>query len=646
MRKNITLFMLFLVVCFTIGTTLATIYIKKTISEFSYLVELHQIEDMRKNLVIRLQNVQSDLYTVRTPLASSLDAIVIHVTNLKNAAQECMECHHEEEVTDRINKINSLLMDYQDALSYYITASANAERIDRLKLEAAGIGNQLLFNTEEMSFDASRRLQFLTKVALQKVEKAKTILFSTIIITFFFGIVFALKLARSVTRPVNELVNATRIIASGDLGYKISLQDKAEFGELAKNFNIMSSALRDGYTKLQKEMSEREKIEGELIKAQKLESLGVLAGGIAHDFNNLLTGILGNIDLALHEMSDKETLSQLLREAEHASIRASDLTRQLLTFSKGGGPLKKPLILTDIIRESVSFALSGSNITAEYILSDKLWPILADEGQMNQVIYNLILNAREAMLEGGIVKVNAENLYKNSIANLSLKEDKYVKISVEDSGTGIPEENLTKIFDPYYSTKKMGPQKGMGLGLAICYSIIKNHDGLITVDSTIGVGTVFQVYLPASQATIAPGKIPEEIIYEGKGTILFMDDEEIVRNTAGKMLTNLGYVVSFAKDGTEAVEMYKKALELSQPFDAVIADLTVPGNMGGKEAVEKILKIDPSAKAIVSSGYSDNPIMTNFMEYGFSGVISKPFKITEFSKVLHQVIGRQSITFS
>ena len=633
--------MMSLIICFSCGAILASLYINRTISEFSRLIELHQIEDLRKHLVIRIQAVQSDLYTVRTPLAHTLDSIVTNVSELDSASRGCLGCHHIPEVSDRINGLQRHIEFYQNALSYYITAASNAKHVEELKNEAASIGNKLIISTEEMSMDASNRLKTITKNALLKVNRAKTILFITVMLTLLFGTAVAINMIRSFIRPVNELLHATRMIASGNLGYTISLKDKTEFGELADNFNTMSVSLKEGYTKLQEETSERKKMEQELIKSQKLESLGVLAGGIAHDFNNLLTAILGNIDIALTDLPAESEIIDHLKSAETASVRARDLTRQLLTFSRGGAPIKKTVIITDTIKSSASFALSGSNITCEFIISDQLWPVEADDGQISQVIHNLVLNAREAMPAGGVIKIRSENVTSAQLTDLPFVQDRYIRITVEDMGTGIAEENLPMIFDPYFTTKNLGTQKGMGLGLAICHSIVRNHNGFITAESVLKKGTSFHAFLPASEKRLPEKEETDENLAGGEGRVLFMDDEEVVRNTAYGILKRLGYDVELAKDGAEAVEKYRAAQGASRPFKAVIMDLTVPGNMGGREAIGRLREIDPSVKAILSSGYSSDHVMTNFREYGFCDMVVKPYKISELGKTLRKVIADQ-----
>ncbi len=379
-----------------------------------------------------------------------------------------------------------------------------------------------------------------------------------------------------------------------------------------------------------RDVSEKRRIEQELMKADKLNSLGILAGGIAHDFNNILTAILGNIILAKEFTRPGEKIYERLIEAEKASLRAKDLAQQLLTFSSGGAPIKKTMFISELLKESALFALSGSNVQCEFSISNNLWAVEIDEGQINQAINNLIINAIQSMPEGGRIKLTAENVTVSE----GEKKGRYVKISIVDQGIGIPKEHLPKIFEPYFTTK----QKGSGLGLAIVYSIIKKHDGYIEVETELGVGTTFKVYLPASLKNVFMRKGLKEKIQTGKGKILVMDDEELVRKVIGEMLVFLGYEVEFAKEGIEAIELYKKAKAQGQPFDAIIMDLTIPIGMGGKETINKLLEIDPTVKAIVSSGYSTDPVMTEFTKYGFKGFIIKPFKIKELGEVLYRVI--------
>jgi len=383
-----------------------------------------------------------------------------------------------------------------------------------------------------------------------------------------------------------------------------------------------------------RDINERKKLEEERIKSQKLQSLGVLAGGIAHDFNNILTGILGNISLAMVMAEPDSKLVRRLEEAEKATQRAGELTQQLLTFSRGGAPVKKSAFIKQLAMDSVSFVLRGSNVRCDFSLSDDLWPVEIDAGQISQVFNNIIINADQAMPDGGIICVRAKNTLIGPEELPNLPKGRYVKVSVMDHGTGIPEANLGKIFDPYFTTKT----KGSGLGLASVYSIIHKHEGLITVESQVGVGTAVHFFLPA--AKLDPDEKEQENLppASGKGNILIMDDEKIILEVAGEILVHLGYKVVLCSEGSEAIAKFKVAGKTGEPFDAVLLDLTIPGGMGGKETMKHLLEIDPDARGIVSSGYSNDPILSHYGEYGFCGVVLKPYNMGEIGRTMQEVL--------
>jgi PAS domain S-box-containing protein len=381
-----------------------------------------------------------------------------------------------------------------------------------------------------------------------------------------------------------------------------------------------------------RDITEFKKTESLLMNAQKLDSLGVLAGGIAHDFNNLLTGIFGYISLARSVTRDPKAVEYL--ESTLATMnRAKSLTLQLLTFAKGGAPVQKITPITQFIQETVQFALSGSNISCTFFLAENLWPCNIDKNQIGQVIDNIVINAQQAMPNGGTIEVTADNIYLGKNENPPLPKAHYVKISIKDNGIGIPMDIIPRIFDPFYTTKT----KGHGLGLATCYSIINRHGGCITVESEPGRGSTFHVFLPASPEAIVADKT-SNINHSGSGTIILMDDEEVIRGTIGKMLESLGYTVVCKNDGSEVLDFYINETKANRKFAAMIFDLTVPGGMGGVEAVSKIRKLSTGAEipVFVASGYADDSVMKKPAEFGFTASISKPFTIVELSEMLNK----------
>ena len=382
-----------------------------------------------------------------------------------------------------------------------------------------------------------------------------------------------------------------------------------------------------------RDITERDNIQKELLRMQKLESLGVLAGGIAHDFNNILTGIMGNISFARMFLDKAHKSGTILLEAEKACRRATDLAHQLLTFAKGGQPITNIIAVRQVVETALSLALRGSNVRQVIQIPDDLPAVEADEGQLNQVFSNIIINAAQAMPDGGTITVSAEKATLEPANSFSLPAGEYVRLTLADTGCGMPDDVLKRIFDPYFTTKP----KGSGLGLASAYSIIARHGGHISVRSTPGRGSSFEILLPAITQQAPKAGVSDLPVTAGSGnvkSVLVMDDEEIIRDVASNMLVELGYRVQTCAGGDEAYALYKAARDTQDPFWAVIMDLTIPGGMGGIEAAQLILAIDPQACLIVSSGYSNDPVMSEYRAYGFSGAVAKPYSIQEISTVL------------
>jgi PAS domain S-box-containing protein len=398
------------------------------------------------------------------------------------------------------------------------------------------------------------------------------------------------------------------------------------------------------------DITEKLRNEKELQKISKIESLGVLAGGIAHDFNNLLAGIFGNISLARKRLPSDCQAAEYLKRAENALDRATALTRQLLTFAKGGQPLTRVVDIVRLVKESAEFVVRGSNVNLKFVVADRLWTVEVDAGQMGQVISNLVINADQAMPAGGTITLTIKNWQEDDGGTTSDRDGsdpaaevrRYVRIIVADQGPGIPAADLERIFDPYFTTKSTGS----GLGLALCFSIVRRHGGYISVSSEPGCGAVFTIDIPAREGTaegdgelsvaVSPRdpQLPDEM---GSLHILVMDDEPALRELLSEMLQTFGHRVVAVADGRQAVEAFSRALAGGRPFDCVIVDLTIPGGVGGVETMALLRDIDPGVKVIVSSGYSTDPVMANYRDYGFVGCLSKPFLLQELRRVLETV---------
>ena len=385
-----------------------------------------------------------------------------------------------------------------------------------------------------------------------------------------------------------------------------------------------------------RDVTEQEQLEQELVRATRLESVGVLAGGIAHDFNNILTAVMGNLALAQLDIAPDSPAGASLRSAEKAALRARDLTQQLLTFAKGGEPVRAAVQLEAIVREMAAFALHGSQVKAYYDMAPNLWPADADKGQIGRVVQNLVINAVQAMPRGGTLRIMARNDSHDRQSHPGLGQGDYIQIAITDTGEGIQQDNLARIFDPYFTTK----QTGTGLGLAAVYSIVKKHHGHIEVESQLGQGTTFRLWLPALRQQLAPvdTRTPWDAPDRMKGRVLFMDDEQIIRDMAMMLLQRFGLTVDCAVDGAEAVGKYRTALAAGSRYDLVIMDLTVPGGMGGLAALGQLRSIDPTVRAVVSSGYSSDPVLANYRAHGFVAVIAKPYEVNELSRILREVL--------
>jgi signal transduction histidine kinase/CheY-like chemotaxis protein len=417
-------------------------------------------------------------------------------------------------------------------------------------------------------------------------------------------------------------------------------------GDSGKWLRFTAAAIRNihgdlvGAIETLEDITDRIRAEEELIRVKKLESLGIFSAGVVRDFDNLISVMLRNIFAAKLYITDEQEdiLGEGLEIAKKAGLQAKEIAHRLITFARGGSSVKKIGSIRNLITHFDDQSLSDPSFMCEYFLPDDLWPVEMDDLQIRQVLHNLVVNAREAMPKGGTITISAKNVSVTGRDSLPLKEGTYVKLRIEDHGIGIPQENLQKIFDPYFTTKPKETARGMGLGLAICYSIVRNHNGCITVESKQGLGSTFFVYLPAVPGIALSSETKNDECTARGGKILVMDDEEDVLHATGVVLKYLGYEVEYTKDGGEAVALYKAMKEKGQPFSAVVLDLYVPAGMGARETIKKLLEIDPDAKAIIACGYSDDPIVSEFRNYGFSGAVAVPYDLESMKSILNKML--------
>lgn len=507
-----------------------------------------------------------------------------------------------------------------------------ASEQERLAVTLRSIGDGVI------ATDTSSNIVFLNKVAEEltgwKSEEAKGKPSSEV-----FNIINE-KTGLECTSPIQRVLELGRIVGLANHTALIAkdgtLRSIADSGAPIRN----PESKIVGVVLVFRDVSHEKRIEEELLKIRKLESIGVLAGGIAHDFNNILAAILGNIELTAFRIPEEDIKSiRLLKNAKKATRRATKLTQQLLTFAKGGDPVREEINLPELITESADFVLhGGSQVACTYNFPDDLWRVEVDSGQISQVIQNIILNAKHAMPGGGTVTICCDNL-SDAVPEslLSIDAGDFVRITLQDTGIGIPKEIIDKIFDPYFSTK----QEGSGLGLAICHSIINKHDGYLTVDSIPGKGTTFTIYLPAIPDTGVTTTKNSGIGITPSVTaarIMVMDDEVMLLDVALSQLTVLGHEAILVTNGVQAINRYQELQDQGSPVDLVIMDLTIPGGMGGQEAARQLLKIDPKAKIIVASGYSNDPVMADYEGYGFCAAIAKPFDLKELNSTITSVL--------
>lgn len=560
------------------------------------------------------------LSALTTGNSRGIFTIVTDITSVRNSSRIIEEQYNR--IQSQVNKLETLNRELIEAQKIIVNVNIEIEKEkEYLSATLASIGDGVIsYDTEGKVFLMNRVAEDMTGLCSDEAIGRNI---------------------REILRLSNDSSDDTFFNAIGNVSDKYNISDiGVPFRMHDKNgderiIEVTSSMIKLegkplGIVMALRDITLKNKIDTEIIKMSKLETIGVLAGGIAHDFNNLLTGISGNLSIAKKIAGNDHTLSEIILDIEKAVKRSSALTRQLLTFARGGDPLKIPASLRDIVHESVKFIVKDPAIKCIIRIPDDLRDVLIDPNQINQSINNLLINAIQAMPDGGEITISAKNL-SDIPPDLPLDPGEYICLEISDTGCGIPPESLSRIFDPFFTSKTTGT----GLGLTSTYSIIKKHRGIINVYSEPGSGTTFEIYLRAADEPAEADMHAQSSTFRtGGGSILIMDDEEYILEVFMKMLRYQGYSVECVKKGEDAIKKYREHYERGNPFDYVILDLTIYGGMGGREAIEILKGINPGIKAIVSSGYSENPVMANFREYGFSGVLTKPYSIDDILKVL------------
>jgi signal transduction histidine kinase/ActR/RegA family two-component response regulator len=566
-------------------------------------------------------------------------------------------------MNNHIIEINVSAADNQIVASTNLAMLGTRLSLPQNEKEAYWMNRKLLIEQDDLGFVA---MKFSNTDVEEAYSNALILGIAIAGISMTVIAVIALMIGHYLVRRLDRLTETAQKMADGDLSAATEISGTDEVARLSRTFNEMARKIESGVKALSEreeevrehrdnleimvvrrtseldeinkalmdEIEKRVRMEEEVFRAQKLEAVGILAGGIAHDFNNLLTAVLNTLYLAKIAVNPEEKAYEKMETAEKVLENAKALTQQLLTFSKGGEPVKETVHIEEVIKETVSFVLRGSNLICKFDINDDIWPVEVDTGQISQVISNLVINADQAMPAGGEIKVCAENAKIDKSGILPLEDGRYVKLSIQDAGHGISTEHICKIFDPYFTTK----QKGSGLGLASSYSVIRNHGGHISVESELGVGSTFHVYLPASDKEPEDREETKFIESSYKGRVLLMEDEPVIARSVVEGLGVFGFDAVSAKDGKEAIELYSSARESNDSFDAVVLDLTIPGGMGGKETMNELREIEPEVKAIVASGYSNDPVMSKYRDYGFKGVIPKPYMIEDLAGLLQKII--------
>ena len=637
MRKKIFISFVLIFTLFLTGCGIMIYNLIQTTSHLRYLIGLHEIEDIRQDLFGSVQRVSSYIYSSPDIFSAHLDEIIASSLQMEKAVQRCNYCHHEPSIKTELTKTKHMVAYFQEQLSYLITITADIERRKKKQEEVYQASTAILQRVEEMVNRAAATILRETEKTMTELEQVYILVAATLFATIILSLVVAGHLSGSITRPIQGLLESTRKIAAGRLGEQADIEATDEFRELVDAFNSMSISLAHKQETEKQHLEKLRQAQQQLIEAEKLTALGTMAGGIAHDFNNILCGMLGHLHILSRQIPADENHLKTIRIIEQAGFRAAELVKQLLTFARRKTMEIAVVDLRGCVNRVLDFidGSTGGQLAILREIEEGLPPVKGDAGQLEQVIFNLCANARDAMPDSGTLTITCRSVIVDDKFTSEYREarpGRYVLLRVEDTGSGIDEKILTRIFDPFFTTKEVG--KGTGLGLAIVYGIVKSHDGFCLIESTPGSGTAFSVYLPAAEREHLPFRLPDTAAPIGERTILVIDDEAVVTSMLDDYLRNAGYKTYTASDGRQGVEIFR---EHRDEVDLVILDIVMPV-MNGREVYRELIRIKPEVLVLISSGFIMHGETRKILNMGAQGFLQKPYNLNEVNRRIWEIL--------
>ena len=639
MKKRIITSFALIFALFTLGSGVLLYNLLSTTSDLRYLIGLHEIEDIRQDLFFSVQKIQTYVYASGPILPQHLDELIANTKKIDVTIKRCRGCHHEPGVQHEIESTDKLMHFFRAQLRHLISTATAGKHREKEQAEISSLSNNILGQVEAMTKLAKLTIQKKTSQAMDKIDRAYIQLGATLIITLILSLIIAQYLTNSITLPIEALMKSARKIANGKWGYQTKFKTRGEFEELITNFNRMSTSLARKKEETERHLNELRNTQKQLVEAEKLTALGTMAGGIAHDFNNILCGMIGHLHLLKRQLPPDEKHIAILTTVEQAGFRAASLIKQLLAFASQKTLDRQPVDLNKSVEAIV--ALLENTITKLITIRLDLAPVIpqvdGDPTQLEQVIMNLCINARDAMPEGGELFISTKTIVPDTQFRASHREahaEKYILLAVKDSGSGIDGKIMPRLFDPFFTTKEVG--KGTGLGLAVVYGIIKGHEGFCEIRSSQSKGTVFNIYIPAALENVkkTPPVIVSQKIQVGRSTILVVDDEAIVSSMLVNYLTDIGCKTLLATNGKKAVDILSTQKD---NIDLIILDINMP-LMGGREAYQKLKDINPDIRVLVSSGYILDGEVQEILNMGAQGFIQKPYKMDDIGAKIHELL--------